>query len=129
MVSIMHHPLTGPSVAATVVLDLHLEPDEARREGEALLEAELASEARTWTLGSWVVRGRFDGEPGETLLHTSFLPVGLLSEAHGRPFAEALRAKVDGLRSRYGGSGSGSLVEPPWVRASTPHGRRARFVS
>lgn len=129
MVSIMHHPLSGPSVAATIVLDLHLDPDAARLEGDALLEAELAPDSRTWTLGSWVVRGRFDGEVGETLVHTSFLPVGLFSEGSGRALARALGAKVEGLRARYGGSGPSAGIEAPWLRGSTREGGRARTVS
>jgi len=69
MVSIMPHTLTGPSVAVTTVLDLHLDPHAARFEEEVLLEAELAPGSRSWTLGSWVVRDRFDGEAGKALVH------------------------------------------------------------
>lgn len=129
MVSIMHHPLSGPSVAATIVLDRRLDTDAARLEGEALLEGELAPDSPTWTLGSWVIRCRFDGEPGTTLLHTSFLPVGLCTEGHGRALARAIGAKIAGLRSRYGGSGAGESVEAPWERTSASRGTGCRFYS
>ena len=129
MVSLMQHRLTGPLVAATIVLDRHLEPETAGRETEELLEAELAPGSPTWTLGSWVVRDRFDGEAGKTPVHTSFLPVGLFPERFAGAFDCALRARVDGLRSRYGVNGTSARNEAPWMRASTPDGPRNRSVS
>lgn len=64
----------------------------ARLEGETLVEAELAPNSWTWTLGSWVVRDRFEGEAGKTLVHISFLPVGLFSEGRARALARVVGA-------------------------------------
>lgn len=111
------------------MLGRRLDPDAARVEAEALLEAELAPDSRTWTLGSWVVRDRFDGEGGMTLVHTSFLPVGLFTQGHGRALARAVRAKVAGLRTRYGGSEPSAGLDAPWLRATAREGGPTRTVS
>jgi hypothetical protein len=52
MVSVMRQALTGPSAAATIVLDHNLPEDAAQEEAEALLEVELAPDGPTWLLGT-----------------------------------------------------------------------------
>lgn len=129
MASIMCHPLTGPSVAATIVLDRQLAPEAVRHETYELLASSLALGSPAWRVGSWVVRDRFDGKPGKTPVHASFLPVGLFPKRVARAFAVPLRAHVDGLRWRYGASGTSARNEAPWPQPSTPDGPRSRSVS
>jgi hypothetical protein len=76
-----------------------------------------------------VVRDHVDGEPGKTVMHTSFLSVGLFPEGFLRGFADALRVRVDGLRARYGRSGTATAAADEGEPASTALGLRADLGS